>query len=112
MKEVVYGYRIRHTPELLRLAEQRTAQLDEMITMQSPPVSAEWDSTSDGEGRPFVTLRVSDFSGSATTVFTPEEMGSSPRMRVRCNRLWIDLLSVRSSTLLREFQEAEGLEVG
>src|SRR5438552_3583100 len=96
MKEVIYGYGIRQARDLLALAQQRTAQLEEVLGPSSSLVSAEWDRGEDAGGQAVVTLRLSDFSGSATTVFEPKELESISHMRLRFYRLWSDLLQVRN----------------
>jgi hypothetical protein len=106
MKEVVYGYRIRQVKDLLARAQQRTLQLEEILGQSASLVAAEWDNSEDAEGRPVVTLRLGDFTGSVTTVFDPKELESSPQMNQRLYRLWGDLLQVRSQQQLRELQEA------
>jgi hypothetical protein len=110
MKEVVYGYGIRQVKELVALARQRTDQLEELLAQSAPLVSAEWDRTEDAQGRPVVTLRLWDFTGSVTTVFEPKELESSAHMRQRLNRVWGDLLQVRSQQQLQELQEAASPE--
>ena len=105
MKEIRYGYWIRQSKELLSLAQLRTTQLEEILGQSAPLVSAEWDRSEDAKGRPIVTLRLWDFTGSVTTVFAPEELESPAHMRVRLNRLWGDLLQVRTQQQLRDLQE-------
>ena len=101
MKEVAYGYRLRQARELLALTQQRTQQLDEVLGELAPDVSAEWDRNEDGQGRPIVTLRLGDFAGSVTTVFEPKELESPEHVRIRVNRLWRDLLRVRTHFQLK-----------
>jgi hypothetical protein len=112
VKELVYGYWLRQTPELLRLAQQRTAELEELLGSWAPGVAAEWDRSDDAMGRPVVTLRLEDSTGSATTVFEPKELESSEQMHWRFNRLWRDLLQVRAQKQLQELQQAGILEGG
>jgi hypothetical protein len=110
MKEVVYGHRLRQAKELLACAQQRSAQLEELLGQSAPLVSAEWDRSEDAEGQPVVTLRLWDFTGSVTTVFDPKELESSAQMNQRLYRLWGDLLQVRSQEQLKELQEATSPE--
>lgn len=112
MKEVEYGYHIRQVPALFRLAEQRTSQLEELLGPSASRVSGEWDRSEDAQGQPVVTLRLKDFTGSVTTVFEPKELESPTHMNQRLNRLWLDLLQVRSQQQLQELQEAAGAEGG
>jgi len=110
MKEVVYGHRIRQVKDLLARAQERTAQLEELLGQSASLVSGEWDRSEDAQGRPVVTLRLWDFTGSVTTVFDPKELESSAHMNQRLYRLWGDLLQVRSQEQLRELQEAASAE--
>jgi hypothetical protein len=112
VKEVVYGYQLQQDRGLLRLAEQRTAELEEVVGVSAPRVSAEWDRSQDAQGRPVVTLRLAEPSGSVTTVFEPKELESPDRMRRRFNRLWRDLLQIRIDKQLQEVRQDFGLEGG
>lgn len=102
IKEVTYGYWLRRSPELLRLAEARTADLEEKLGTSAFSASAEWDRTLDVLGRPLVTLRLTDFSGSATMVFEPSELEDPAHMRDRFALLWLMLLEIRSTQQLQE----------
>lgn len=106
VKEVTYGYWLQHAPELLRLAQARTADLEDELGASAFPASAEWDSSSDALGRPIVTLRLTDFSGSATMVFDPSELEDPAHMRNRFDTLWLMLLQVRSDRQLQELHAA------
>jgi hypothetical protein len=110
VKQLTFGYRITQTPDLLALAKQRTVELAEMTEASAEPISAEWDQTTDGEGKPVVTLRLSDFAGSATTVFDPQELESFDRMRLRVYLLWSALLQERLDRQFQELHESGVLE--
>lgn len=112
IKEVTYGYWIRRSPELLRLAQARTADLEEELGTSAFSASAEWDRTVDALGRPLVTLRLTDFSGSATMVFEPRELEDPEHMRGRFNTLWRMLLQIRSEQQLQELHAALDAEGG
>jgi hypothetical protein len=102
VKEVKYGYAIQQAGALHLLAQQRTAQLEEVLGDSAPDVSAEWDRADDALGRAVITLRLSDFSGSAISVFEPKELESPSQMRSRFLRLWSDLLQIRTRRQLQE----------
>ena len=112
VKEVTYGYWLRQAPELLRLAQERTAQLEEVVGASAFPASAEWDRGYDTLGQPMVTLRLSDFSGSATMVFEPGELENPVRMRSRFNTLWSMLLQIRIDRQMRDLQDPPDAEAG
>jgi hypothetical protein len=111
MKDISFGYRIQQDEELLSLAKQRNKELGEVLGRPAAAqVSAEWDCSEDAEVRPVVTLRLWDSLASTTTVFRPKELESGEHMAVRFNRLWRDLLQVRSEKQLQELHEAMASE--
>jgi hypothetical protein len=110
MKEVVYGYQIQQAPDLLRLAERGTVALDELLGPADRAVSAEWDASRDALGHPILTLRLQDFSGSVTTALEPKEFAEEGHLRLRLNRLLLELLEIRVAQRLRELHEAGVLE--
>jgi hypothetical protein len=112
VKEVIYGYWIRRSKDLLALAQQRMAQLEEVLGSAAADVSAEWDRSDDARGQPVVTLRLSDFAGSVTTVFDPKELESSEQMHDRFSRLWRDLLQIRIQQGLQELRSWETPDEG
>ena len=102
MNEVKYGYTIQKDKAMRALAEQRTAQLEEVLGDLAPEVSAEWDKGEDAMVRPVVTLRLSDFSGWVMGVFEPKELENVPHMQSRFRLLWGDLLEVRRHQQLQQ----------
>lgn len=107
-----YGNRIRQSAELLTLAKQANSRLEEMLGSSANLVAAEWDRSEDATGRSIVTLRLSDFTGFVTTAFDPQELASPSQISRRLNRLWGDLLQVRSDVQFRQLQEAGDPEGG
>lgn len=102
MKEVRYGARLTENRDMHELAKQRTEQLEDFLGAHASEVSAEWDLGEKADARPVITLRLSDWTGFATAVFDPKELESLPEMRFRFNRVWSNLLRVRSHKLLAD----------
>lgn len=96
MQAVTYGQQLRQNPKLLRLAEKATAYLDTILGEWRELVSATWDLTRDEQGRPRVTLNLRDEISDKTITFSEFEMGIDEYVRAVLNRLWGDLLKVRS----------------
>jgi hypothetical protein len=82
-----------------RLLQQATARLEEVVGSSAGQVQAEWNRTKDSRGRTIYTLRLSDWTGTVSADFAPDELQSSS-LRYRLLRLWGDLLQVRSHKLL------------
>jgi hypothetical protein len=94
MKSVVYSERVKEEPTLQSFAQRATEVLDEVLGPSAGLVDAAWDRIHDTKGRTLVSLRVSDWSGSAETRFAPWETGQIVRLRLY--HLWGDLLQARS----------------
>lgn len=107
---VLYTAKAKQWNEGTALLDQATRRLEEVLGPAADRVTAEWDRAEDQKGRLVYTLRISDWTGSATASFAPDELGSPTHMRVRLNRLWGDLLQARSHKQLEELQGAGGSE--
>jgi hypothetical protein len=86
--------------DFLRLAEQASEALGDVVGSLRGGVSEEWDLAIDAEGRPMVTLRLSDPTGKIVATFEPSELEDRRHMVIRLNRLWSDLLQLRSHAQL------------
>jgi hypothetical protein len=102
MKALTYHPGIRQSERLYHLAQQARARLEEVLGPSAGQVSAEWDRGEDGRGRPVVTLKLTDWTGSVTATFDPTELENPVHVRQRLVRLWGDLLQERSHRQLRE----------
>ena len=85
---------------------------DVVVAIQGDGVSAEWDLSEDTHGEPTLTLRLADATGTATAVFAPDDLRVSKTLRRRLNRLWGDLLRVRTHKLLQQYTAKYGAGVG
>jgi hypothetical protein len=104
LRRVTYQDRLKEWGAGLSAARQATRCLEEVLGRHAEEVSAEWDRSEDARGRSMIALQLSDFAGSVTAIYQPEELASSPQMRERLYRrfysLWGDLLQIRSHKLL------------
>jgi hypothetical protein len=87
-------------PNLRKLVETATTLLDEVLGNSRGLVSVDWDLGEDGEGRPVLTLKLSDFTGAVTGTFAPDELAKTQHMKTRLFRLWGDLLQIRNAKQL------------
>jgi hypothetical protein len=104
MKRIVYSEKLEKSRDLFARAQEGSEILRDLVGNSAADIEAEWDLTNDERGRPLLTLRISDWTGSATTAFSPVEIGNLSHIEGRLNRLWGDLLQVRSHKLLQELQ--------
>lgn len=105
---VTYSQRAQQSQEARALLEQATALLEEILEQSAGVVKTEWDRNEDEKGRSLFTLRISDSTGSVSTVFDLQELASPKRMRVRLYRLWGQLLQTRVDKQLQELTRGEG----
>jgi hypothetical protein len=92
-------------PRLTPLVEKASKILTEVLGPSREIVHREWRSASNDRGRTFVELTLSDWSGSVSTRFTPDELRDTPRLERRLIRLVGDLLQIRSHKLLDRLKE-------
>ncbi len=109
--KVIYHDGIKRAPELLTLAEQATESLEVLTGRSASSATAAWDTIVEGT-RSVVTLQLQDFAGQVATAFEPWELSDPNRMSMRLNRLWGDLLEVRSHKQLEELLRSEGAQEG
>ena len=79
--------------------ESATKLLDEVLGISRGLVSVDWDLGEDGEGRPVLTLKLSDFTGTVTGAFAPDELAKTQHLKGRLFKLWGDLLQIRNTKL-------------
>jgi REase_AHJR-like len=79
--------------------ESTTKLLDDVLGASRGLVSVEWDLGEDGEGRPVLTLKLSDFTGTVTGIFAADELAKTQHMKGRLFKLWGDLLQIRNTKL-------------
>ena len=92
----VFRAKLNKSPRLKEKAERASAWLQDILGNSRSIVSAEWDLAEDARECSVVTLTLSDFTGTVTTTFDPSELENERQMRFRLNRLWADLLRIRS----------------
>ncbi len=101
--QVTYSEKARESREGYALLQRATERLEEIVRRSLDPVTAEWDRTQD-DGEPLYTLRLADWSGSATVDFRPKDLGDSGRLDNRLYRVWDELLEIRSHKLLERLR--------
>jgi hypothetical protein len=118
MKSITIEPRLAADPELHSLIESANRVLDHEIGPSSGQVEAAWSYAADSESPsngPLIGLSIKDFTGSASTVISRNELSDPRRIAVRVVRLWGDLLQVRSHKQLASLAEStpqvEGGEV-
>lgn len=87
--------------DFIRLVEQASEAIGEILGTLRGSVSEEWNLAKDAQGQPMVTLKLSDPTGAAVATFEPSELEDRRHMVVRINRLWGDLLQIRSHAQLQ-----------
>ncbi len=85
---------------LRKQIESATKLLDEVLGTSRGLVSVDWDVGEDGQGRPVLTLKLSDFTGTVIGTFAPDELAKTQHMKTRLFKLWGDLLQIRNAKLL------------
>src|SRR5262245_14808261 len=103
--KVTYHQALQNDQRLSRAAEQATATLEAVLNHFKDSVDVEWDRTEDERGRPVVALRLADWSGSVLGKLTPEELRDPVVTKIRLQRLWDDLLQVRSGAHVKQLRD-------
>ncbi len=102
-----YGENLTNDENLLALAKQAVPIMEEVLGPSSKTVTAKWDCEPYDATRKVVTLRLSDFTGSANDRFAPDELRSQGQLRIRFYRLWGDLLQDRSHKQLEALNASD-----
>lgn len=100
--KVIYTDKAKQRGEEYPLLQQASQRLEEIVGPSADSVTAEWDRTEDGRGRMLYTLRISDWTGSATAALAPDELRSTVNLRHRLLQLWGDLLQIRNQYQLQK----------
>lgn len=80
----------------IKLVERANGILNEVLGDSQRSVSVEWGQAEDGQGRPVMVLKISDFMGTVTATFAPDELEKPAQFATRLYRLWGDLLKIRT----------------
>ncbi len=91
-----------------KMVEQADVVLREVLGKNRGSATVEWDRAEDASGRSVITLTLSDFTGSVTGTFAPDELESKAHLRGRLYRLWGDLLSFRARQASEQLLEKAG----
>jgi hypothetical protein len=98
---VEYSDKAKQSNQDHALLQQATQYLQEVPGASAETIKGEWDRTQDAKGRPLYTLRISDWSATATASFAPDELSNPHHMIFRMNDLWGDLLQARNHKQLQ-----------
>jgi hypothetical protein len=104
--KIIYSEALRQSSDLFALAQRASQLLEDVATRSSPLATAAWDFDRDERGQAVVLLRLSDWIASVTARFSPAELANVDALSGRLNRLWGDLLQVRSHRLLDELDKS------
>ena len=87
---------IKSRPDLEPDVSVATDLLERELGASAATATADWSLTHDSRHRELIELRVSDWTGSVSYRFAPDELKDQNHMQYRLHRLWGDLLMVRS----------------
>lgn len=94
---------IQERSDLAPRVEEANTLLETVLGASSAAlIQADWSLDKDAMGRPLLLLRLSDWTGSVGYRFAPDELDNKVHMTRRLQRLWGDLLQVRSHVQLDE----------
>jgi hypothetical protein len=102
---------IHNDGRLYELVTAACQALRDIVGADGAEVIADWSMAKDLQGRSFVRLDLSDFTGRVEAKFAPDEMENSRQVRYRLYRIWGDLLQIRSHKQLKQLTEESGSEV-
>lgn len=88
--------RLNQNEALKQKAAKASDWVRSVLAATGDTVSSEWDLAEDARGHPVILLSLADHTGKVTTTFDPPELDDESHLRFRINRLWGDLLRVRS----------------
>jgi hypothetical protein len=93
----VFRSSLNRNNQLKTLADQASKILGAVLGPSRGGISEEWDLAEDADGRPRVTVKLSDFTGEVAASFDPTELDHEEHMRLRLSLLSADLLKARSN---------------
>jgi hypothetical protein len=100
--KVTYTDRVKNWPQGFALLRQATQYLGEALGTAAASVMATWDRRDDQNGRILFILMLSDWTGTYSAVFSPEELQSESQDSYFWHRLWGDFLQDKSHRQLAE----------
>jgi hypothetical protein len=103
--KVTYDDSLTRDPLLYSAAERATKDIEEKVSRLEDPVAVDWSRSENGPGTPAARLRLTDWSGSVSGELTLDELQDRDATRARVNRLWGNLLQMRSAAQIKKLQE-------
>jgi hypothetical protein len=95
-------------PAMKAKVEKASEVLFELLGRSRGTVLLDWDIAEGDRSRETVVLKLSDSTGMVTATLDPWEFEDMDHLRSRLNRLWGDLLQIRSHRQVRQIQELTG----
>jgi hypothetical protein len=111
--EIKVAPAVREAVELQALTEQARSILSDLLAQSPDFVTAEWDEAIGEFGKPALTLRMTDFAGTSTGAFLPDEFQEPQQLRYHLWKVYDHLLANRIRVRLKRIAEMPTLvEVG
>jgi hypothetical protein len=88
--------------------DQATQLLFSLLGDARSSISIDWELAEDARNRPVIILKLSDANGTVSATFEPSELGDRNRLAERLNRLWGDLLEIRSHKQIERMTHTTG----
>lgn len=98
--------RLQENSQLADLARKASPLLPPAIGSPAARVKAIWDIAKDEHGRDMLELTLSDWTGSLTRRYSPEDFRDEPRLSWQFIRQWGDLLQNYSKRRIKEMELA------
>lgn len=90
---------------LNELVQASNEELSSYLVDSHVGVRAEWSLASDGNGKKTIRLSLEDFAGRVEAGFSPEELQNPQSRSTRLNKIWRDLLRIRTNKLLERLYQ-------
>jgi REase_AHJR-like len=89
------------------LVERATTVLRYLLGPRADSVAIDWGLAEDARNHRMLVLRLSDATGSVSATFEPPELENERHLMDRLNRLWGDLLEIRSHNQVKRLQKPD-----
>ncbi len=102
----------RNPTEFGNLVEGANHVLFNLLGRWREGVSVKWDLAEDARNRPVLVLKLSDVTGTVSATFEPSELEVPKLLESRMNRLWGDLLEIRSHSQVKRLLRWPEMRLG
>jgi REase_AHJR-like len=90
------------------LVDRATKVLTDLLGSMRNGVAIDWGVAEDSRGHPILVLKLSDATGAVSATFDPSDLEDQNLLIGRLNRLWGDLLEIRSHSQLKHLLGTSG----